>query len=108
MAGASVSNLEASLPAEFSGIAIEPVAESTHRGGGALDDTAAASAPVLSPTYSDSDVSLFVVAKRINPPNVMDTRGGEGTPPSRENVGGSQKTVSPLVFVLFAKGSFSG
>ena len=50
LAGASDSNLEASLPADLSGIAIEPIAESSHRAGDVLDDVAAAIAPTLSLT----------------------------------------------------------
>ena len=95
LAGASVSHLESSLPADLSGISIEPIAESTHRVGDSSVTVGAAIAPNPSPTCSDSDVPLAAVARSVNPSGTFATRGGEGSPPTQKNVVESQKTVSP-------------
>ena len=95
LVGASASHLETSLPADLSGISIEPIAESTHRVGDSSVTVGAAIAPNPSPTCSDSDVPLAAVARSVNPSGTVATRGGEGSPPTQENVVESQKTVSP-------------
>ena len=62
LAGASVSNLEASLPADLSGITIEPHADSTRRAADVLDKVSAPIVPVLpSSCVGDLDVSLAVL-----------------------------------------------
>ena len=103
LAGASVSHLETSLPADLSGISIEPIAESTHRVGDSSVTVGAANARNPSPACSDSDVPLAAVARSVNPSRTVATRGGEGSPPTQENVVGSQKTVSPRFSSLLHK-----
>ena len=108
LAEASVSNLEASFPADLSGITIEPIADSTHRAADVLDEVSAPIVPVLHSSCSrDSDVPLALVAKIVDPAVVVGTHGGEGLP-LRQMSGGSQKTGSPQFSSYLRRDSSAG
>ena len=86
LAGASDSVLKATLPGDFSGIAIEPLADSTHRATEAPDEVATPAVPVLPSSCSDdSYVPLADITKVVVPAVTAVTREGKGSPPSSDD-----------------------
>ena len=83
LAGASISNLESALPADLSGIAIELIADLTHRAADVLDEVSVPIVLVLPSSCSGgSDGPRAVVAKVVDAAVFVGTHGGEGPPSS--------------------------